>query len=105
MTKRTVLVAGLALAALAACSKTPPPAETAPPPPPGASAAATADKPQPPAQKAEKLKALIALRPECQQFIVELDDTGKGMMASGEKLNEIVARAGAAGCTQAPSGP
>lgn len=105
MTKVTGLLALLAAGALASCSKAPAPPEAPPPPPPGKSAEAATQAPQGPAQKAEKLKMLIAPRPECQGFLTELDDMGRSPMATNDKLNEIVAKAGAAGCTQAPNAP
>jgi PBP1b-binding outer membrane lipoprotein LpoB len=111
MTKRNSLAGVLALVMLAACSK-PAPApsvedtnkDVAP------AAAPQPETPQPsmgPADYPTKLLPMIDTSPQCQPFRAELEEAARVQSSDPlpvdmNKVNEIVARAHAAGCGRKP---
>jgi uncharacterized lipoprotein len=107
MTKRNAVAGVLALAMLAACSK-PAPAPSANDPQ-GEVAAAVAPQPEAPqasmgpADYPTKLLPMIDTAPQCEPFRAELEAAAKVQSSDPlpvdiNKVNEIVARAHAAGC-------
>ena len=111
MTKRNSVAGVLALVMLAACSK-PAPApsvedtnkDVAP------AAAPQPETPQPsmgPADYPTKLLSMIDTAPQCQPFRAELEEAARVQSSDPlpvdmNKVNEIVARAHAAGCGRKP---
>ncbi len=111
MTKRLAVTGVLALAMLAACSKPAPApsveeqdkevaAAVVPPPEPPQTSMGPADYPT-------KLLPMIDTAPQCQPFRAELEEAARVQSSDPlpvdmNKVNEIVARAHAAGCGRKP---
>jgi PBP1b-binding outer membrane lipoprotein LpoB len=111
MTKRNAVAGVLALAMLAACSK-PAPAPSVEDANKGV-APATAPQPEPPqtsmgpADYPTKLLPMIDTAPQCEPFRAELQaaasvQSSDPLPVDMNKVNEIVARAHAAGCGRKP---
>lgn len=106
MPKVTGSLIALGAVLLVACSKQAAPTSPSEPglatTPPSAATEQSAGQPQDLARKASGLLTLVADTPQCQSFRSELQAAGQSPGATGDQLNEIVAKAAAAGCGLAP---
>lgn len=104
MIKHSTVLSVLAVALLAACSKSPDSPAAAGQAEGQPAQASTPRPPQTREAKAQGLMALIDTAPQCQEYRQQLEEAGKvpADAAGAVDLNTIVAAAHAAGCSKKP---